>query len=136
MLITSLFLCTSACASLPAASGKLTTIVDVGTAWVADGTVRIRLENSTGSQICLDPNYQGVSGVSAFRDGQPAPSVRLPMITPRVECFSLPDGQAVEFVVDAKAKYPDRIGEDRVCYAVQYVKDEVFQEAEACSDAE
>lgn len=135
MLITLLFLCTSACASLSGTSDELRVVVDADAAWVGAGKVSVRLENSTGSEVCVDPHHRGVSRVDAFRDGRPAPAVVLPMLSTRGDCLPLGIDQSMDFEIDASAKYPDRTDRDRVCYSAQYVINGVFKKTEACGEA-
>lgn len=135
MLIILLSLCTSACATLSGTPGELTVVVDADAAWVSAGKVGVRLENSTGAEVCVDPHYRGVSRVDAFRDGRPAFGVALPMLSTRGDCLPLGAGQSMDFEIDAAAKYPDRTDRDRVCYSAQYVSNGVFKATEACGEA-
>lgn len=133
MLITTLFLCTSACASYPRGQDHVQIDLSLGNEWVQQGTVGVRFSNRSGSEICLDRSYTAPSHVNVERSGQKVDGAPLPLISQPGGCVVVSDGETLNFVVDASHRFVDRRAIDQVCYAVEYELNGDLQEQTDCA---
>jgi hypothetical protein len=133
MLITTLFLCTSACISYPEGQKPVQVDLSLGNEWVQQGTVGVRISNLSGSEICLDRSYATPAHVNVERSGQKVEGAPLPLISQPGDCVVLSDGETLNFAVDASHRFVGRQAIDRVCYAVEYELNGDLHEQVGCA---